>query len=113
MESSLPTYANLENLTTKLTEWNKEIFGNLFHKKTELWARIEGVQRILDTGGPIYPLKPNRKLYQELDKTLGQIETLWLQKSRMKQMWDGGQNTRYFHTSTIVRRRFNCIEALR
>jgi len=34
-----------------------------------------------------------------------------MQKSRVEAIWDGDLNTRYFHTSTIIWRKFNRIEA--
>ena len=43
---------------------------------------------------------------------LNQIETFWLQKSRVEAIRDGDRNTRFYHLSTIVRRRVNRIEAL-
>jgi len=38
---------------------------------------------------------------------------LWYQKARVDQIRDGDRNTKFFHTTTIIRRRFNRIEALR
>jgi len=43
---------------------------------------------------------------------LEQEEVLWFQKSREKWIALGDRNTTYFHTSTIIRRRRNRIEAL-
>ena len=37
---------------------------------------------------------------------------LWFQKSRMAAIRDGDRNTRYFHLSTIIRRKYNRIESL-
>jgi len=104
--------ANLRELAADLIRWNKKVFGNLFRRKCQLWARIEGVQRSLAEGGPRYLLKLDRELRLELDKTLDQIALLWFQKARVEQIRDGDRNTKYFHTSTIIRRRMNRIEAL-
>ncbi|KAK3230979.1 hypothetical protein Dsin_002860 [Dipteronia sinensis] len=38
---------NIQNLTGILKKWNKEEFGNLFHNKRRLLARIQGVQKCL------------------------------------------------------------------
>jgi len=96
-----------------LSTWNKEVFGNLFRRKRKLWARIEGLQRRLATGAPRYLLKLERKLRSELDQTLDQIAMLWFQKAREDQIRDGDRNTKYFHTATIIRRRFNQINAIK
>lgn len=44
---------------------------------------------------------------------LEQEELIWFQKSREKNIALGDRNTKYFHTSTIVRRRRNRIEMLK
>jgi len=77
------------------------------------WARIEGIEKSLDAGAPRYLLKLDRRLRQELDQTLDQIALLWFQKARVDQIRDGDRNTKYFHTSTITRRRFNRIDTLK
>lgn len=108
-----PLQANLNNLASELKVWNREIFGNLFVRKRKLWARIEGIQRSLATGGPSYLLKLERKLRQDLDQTLDQISLLWFKKARVDQIRDGDRNTTYFPTSTIIRRHLNRIESLK
>jgi len=112
-QSTYPLMEKLGRLAADLTVWNRETFGNLFARKRKLWSRIEGIQRSLENGGPSYLCKLERKLREELDKTLDQIALLWFQMARIEQIRDGDRNTKYFHTSTIIRRRFNRIEALR
>ena len=65
MVPNYPIVDNLRNLAVELTSWNREIFGNLFHRKRKLWARIEGIQRSLDGGGPSYLLKLDRRLRKD------------------------------------------------
>ena len=108
-----PLLRNLQCLASKLTSWNREVFGNLYSRKRRLWNRIIGIQRSLVAGSPSHILKLERKLRRELAQTLDQIETLWFQKSRMERLKDGDRNTKYFHTSTIIRRRNNRVDALR
>ena len=81
-----PLAHNLSNLASELSVWNREVFGNLFHKKRKLWARIEGVQRKLDLGAPRFLLKLERRLRQELEQTLDQIAIMWFQKARIDQL---------------------------
>ena len=37
---------------------------------------------------------------------------MWFQKARVDEIRDGDRNTKYFHTSTIIRRRFNRVDTL-
>ena len=108
-----PLSRKLQHLASNLERWNRDVFGNLFFRKRQLWARIDGIQRALSSGGPQYLRKLEHKLRAELDHTLDQIDMLWYQKARVHQIRDGDRNTKYFHASTIVRRRINRIEALR
>lgn len=57
-------------------------------------------------------LKLELKLKKELDESLNQEETLWFQKSPEKWIKSGYYNTKFFHTSTLVRRQRNIIRGL-
>lgn len=39
--------ANIVAFTNASQTWNREICGNIFHKKSELEARLNGTQRVL------------------------------------------------------------------
>jgi len=108
-----PLVQNLSNLAAELSTWNKEVFGNLFRAKRRFWARIEGIQQRLDAEAPRYFLELDRRLRQELNQTLDQIALLWFQKARIDQIRDGDRNTKYFHMSTVIQRRFNRIDVLK
>ena len=107
-----PIVPFLRDFASQLQQWNKEEFYNIFRKKSELWARLEGIQRILATGRQSHLIKLEAKLRREMDDVLNDEEMLWFQKSRMEAICDGDRNTRYFHLSTIIKRRRNRIEAL-
>ena len=47
-----------------------------------------------------------------MEVVLNDEEMLWFQKSRLEAISDGDRNTRYFHLSTIIRRRRNTVDAL-
>lgn len=49
---------------------------------------------------------------KERREILLQEELLWLQKSRNECLKVGDGNTKFFHTSTLIKRRRNKVEAL-
>lgn len=69
-----------EEFATKLKRWNKEEFHNVFRKKDELWARLEGVQRKLSNRWDRGLIKLEAKLRRELDDVLYQEEMIWFKK---------------------------------
>ncbi|GAU23111.1 hypothetical protein TSUD_305580 [Trifolium subterraneum] len=103
----------LSNLTNNLTVWNKEVFGNIFRRKKELLARLNGIQNSSNYGYSNFLETLENELQQQLTTTLYQEECLWYQKSRGKWITDGDRNTKYYHSKTIVRRRRNKIVSLR
>ncbi|KAL8162108.1 hypothetical protein V2J09_013597 [Rumex salicifolius] len=55
----------------------------------------------------------NRKIQEELDLTLEQEEIVSFHKSRQQWISCGDRNTKFFHMSTVMRRRSNRILALK
>ncbi|KAM1727381.1 hypothetical protein ACFX12_018028 [Malus domestica] len=99
-------------LSGKLRWWNKNMFGRLEWKRRRLLARIEGVQKALCNNCWPFLLRLNTSLSKEYNNLLEQEEIFWKQKSRVKWLQEGDRNTRFFHLSTIIRRRRNKIEGL-
>ena len=110
--ASAPIIPFLKTFAHKIQRWNKEEFYNIFRKKSELWARLEGIQKLLAQGHQPHLIKLESKLRKEMESVLNDEEMLWFQKSRLDAIRDGDRNTRYFHLSTIIRRKRNKIEAL-
>lgn len=52
-------------------------------------------------------------LWKDYEKTLLHEETLWYQRARHKWLQFGDRNTKFFHTSTLVRGKRNSVEALK
>ena len=52
-------------------------------------------------------------LQVELSEWLARIEVLWKQKSRELWLKEGDRSTKFFHLSTIIRRRRNHIDAIK
>jgi len=108
----MPLYPHLYHFSVALSNWNREVFGNLYHRKKQLWNRLAGAQLHLAQGYNPFLVKLESRLQSELDLVLDQLELLWFQKSRTEAIRDGDRNTKYYHLSTIIRRRVNRIEAL-
>uniref|UniRef100_A0A2N9FV45 Reverse transcriptase domain-containing protein n=1 Tax=Fagus sylvatica TaxID=28930 RepID=A0A2N9FV45_FAGSY len=49
----------------------------------------------------------------ELNGWLARLETVWRQKSRETWLKEGDRNSRFFHLSTIIRRKHNSIDAIK
>lgn len=104
----------LECLIEKLRAWNIDTFGNINKRKSSLQRRLDGVSKAM--GGwelTVGLLKLERRLKREWTEVLMHEEIMWMQKSHVDWLRFGDQNTRFFHTSTLVRRRRNKIEMLR
>ncbi|KAL8151271.1 hypothetical protein V2J09_021079 [Rumex salicifolius] len=105
--------AALCNLKTKLLAWNKSVFGNIHLRKNRLLRRLQGILKALNRAPNDYLLQLQQDLSTQLEKTLEEEEVLWFQKARDKWLQFGDRNTKFFHTSTIIRRRQNKIEKLK
>ncbi|XP_022574359.1 uncharacterized protein LOC111215241 [Brassica napus] len=90
-------------LKVKLKKWNREVFGDVNRRK----------DRILGENPNDDLLVKEAALLKDLEVVLEQEEVLWYQKSRDKWISFGDKNTKYYHTSTIVRRKRNRIEMLK
>lgn len=104
--------AALKEFKLKLEAWNRITFGNVFQRKKRNLLRLEGVQRSLEGRISEPMLKLERKLKIERKEILIQEELLWKQKSRHDWLKHGDGNTKFFHTSTLVRQRRNRIVSL-
>ena len=102
----------LKEVTWDSVKFNQEVFGNVFKKKKELEARINGIQRRLESWDSVSLELLEKSLRQEYEKVLEQEELIWYQKSREKWVKFGDRNTNFFHTQTITRRRRNKIHGL-
>lgn len=109
----LSTQQALQGLRDKLKKWNKEVFGNIQQRKDKLVQEIQAVQNLLEQSQTDELLNKDDILLKEFDVVLEQKEIVWFQKSREKWIALGDRNTKYFHTSTIIRRRRNRIEMLK
>lgn len=88
----------LSNLTPHLKNWNNEIFGNIFKRKSELLARLNGIKNNLHYGYNNFLDKQRWSFQDQLAITSYQDECFWFQKSRSSWILDGDRNTKYYHS---------------
>ena len=61
---------HLKFLTSSIIDWNKNHFGNLFHRKNRLLARIRGIQVVLSRKPSTFLYSLEQQLTQEYNNTL-------------------------------------------
>ncbi|XP_019246277.1 PREDICTED: uncharacterized protein LOC109225925 [Nicotiana attenuata] len=98
-----------ETFKSIVTQWNRHTFDNIFHKKRRMLARIAGIQKSPNYQFSSYMLNLESNLTSELDSILKNEEDFWKLKSRINWLNEGDSNTKFFHTSTLNKRRRNRI----
>ncbi|XP_024199454.1 uncharacterized protein LOC112202681 [Rosa chinensis] len=99
-------------LAHSLSIWNKEVFGNIFKQKRILLARICGIQRSLGRQNIPFLLNLEKDLISQYEQIRDAEALFWRQKSRDKWLCEGDRNTKFFHLTTMIRRRRNKIDGL-
>lgn len=102
----------LREFSANLEAWNKVIFGNVFYQKKHNALWLEEVNQVLEGSTTKALPKLDSKLKEERKSILIQEEIIWLQKTRTVWLKSGDGNTKFFHTSTLNKRRQNKIEVL-
>ena len=98
------------NTKNEMKKWNKEHFGNLRERIKELEKKIEEVQGAEATQEN---LELEAALSLELDDRLAKESLKWHQKSREIWLKEGDRNSRFFHLTTLIRRRRNFISDIK
>ena len=101
---------NICSFTAEIQRWNKEVFGNIFHRKRIVLRRLNGIAAKSTLNPFLYDLQ--RRLWEEYEALSLQEEILWYQKSWSKWLLFGDKNTRFFHATTVVRRRRSQFQSL-
>ena len=105
--------ATMTNFEAKAKEWNKNHFGNIFHRKRRLGARLKGIQSTLTNRPSSSLIEIERGLRAEYSEVLCLKEEFWSMKSRITWIIDGDRNTAFSHTSALIRRRRNKITCIK
>ncbi|XP_075647222.1 uncharacterized protein LOC142618104 [Castanea sativa] len=62
--------------------WNKEVFGNIFQRKSRIVARLNGIQKALANGSSSFLIGLEKQLSEEYWEVNQQEEELWSIKSQ-------------------------------
>jgi len=100
----------LKSTKYTLKIWNNLYFGNIQKKINSISQQIDDIQQ-----SSFYPrlYQEETFLKQELDSLFIQEEILWKSKSWDTWLTCKDLNTKYFHLSTLVKRRRNAINFLK
>ena len=90
--------------------WNKMVFGNA---KVQIKAIEDQIKAIQDLDPSRENLDMEVALNVKLNEWLEREEAKWLQKSRELWLREGDQNTKFFHSATMVHRRCNLISEIK
>lgn len=93
-----------------LRKWNCEHFGNIHNQICNLYEQINMIQ--IELPSPSNSATENQ-LLTELNECLIREELFWHQKSKNQWFTSSNLNTRFFHLSTIIKRRSNAINFIK
>lgn len=104
-------HKKLKTLRGRLKSWNKEVFGDLKASISTVEANIQFFQDSMDNN-------PSNPTLNDLNSAKASLHNLlveekhWRQKSRIKWLVDGDQNTKFFNISTKIRNSSNAIDRI-
>ncbi|XP_070002075.1 uncharacterized protein [Nicotiana sylvestris] len=99
--------------TNRVADWNKHVFGNIFHRKRHILARLAGIQK--SSGCPFSTFLQDLevKFQQDFSVILKSKEDFWKLRSKINWLSECNANTKFFHIFTLNRRRRNMIMPLK
>jgi hypothetical protein len=99
----------LKYTKSSLKSWNLSCFGNIHKRISHTLSQLDRIQQ-----SPPSPSSFDQEmlLQNNLDNLLIQEESLWRNKLRETWLTCKDLNTRFFHTSTVIKRRRNTIDFL-
>jgi hypothetical protein len=100
----------LKATKSALKFWNSYHFGNIQKKIASSLYQLDFIQQSSPSN---YTFEHEALLQKSLDDLLIQEESLWQNKSREVWLTCKDLNTKFFHTSTIIKRQRNAINFLK
>ncbi|KAL5719042.1 hypothetical protein ACHQM5_011876 [Ranunculus cassubicifolius] len=107
LDSFLGLISKLKNTKINLRSWNYKVFGNLGRNISLIHSALDTLQRAPPTKNN---LNESKMLQTKLEELPLCEEIFWKQKSRDKWIDVGERNTKFFHATTLCRRKRNRIE---
>ncbi|XP_061356470.1 uncharacterized protein LOC133300904 [Gastrolobium bilobum] len=101
------------NFQQEATSWHETTFRETVHRKHRLLARLQGIDAELNTSHNSALEGLYNSMWSKFNNIYIQEEITWFQQSRCKWIMDGDRNTKFYHASTVARRRNNKILALK
>lgn len=92
--------ANLDQFKEAANSWNLHTFKSLTLAKNKLMSRISGIQQVIQNGNGHLGLENIE-------------EHMWFWRPKIKWLFDGDMNTRFYHVSIIQRRRRKNIKIIK
>ncbi|KAL6202861.1 hypothetical protein ACLB2K_026565 [Fragaria x ananassa] len=96
----------------RLSKYESLSISHIFKQKRVLLARICGIQKSLGRRHNEFLQNLEKELISKYENVRDAEALFWKQKSRDKWLRDGDRNTKFFHLTTIIRRRRNKIDGL-
>jgi ribonuclease HI len=100
----------LKSTKSALKHWNYNHFGNIQKRIAYSLSQLDHIQQSPPSASSF---DQEILLQHSLDNLLIQEESLWRNKSRETWLTCKDLNTKFFHTSTIIKRRRNAIDFLK
>ncbi|KAF4349831.1 hypothetical protein G4B88_026709 [Cannabis sativa] len=93
----------------ELKLWNQNVFGFFDRKLRCLRNQLESVQKMAITQSTVAKEAEIQMEILDMEEKMGRI---WRQKSRENWLWFSDGNSKFFHMSTLIRRRRNFISGM-
>lgn len=98
-----------KNTKMALKKWNKEVFGHVQTRISNLKREIEELQGHLPDKDLTY-IEQSKQW--ELEELLKREETLWRDKANARWLGEGDASTHFFYLSMIIHWRYNSIHQI-
>lgn len=96
---------NLKRLKLYLREWNKDILSKEVCKKREILSRIDHIDRLEEQSNiQNFEVEDRKRLKAKLMQLTVNEQRCLSQKSKIKWLREGDENTNLFHTWTTARK---------
>ncbi|XP_057828531.1 uncharacterized protein LOC131039709 [Cryptomeria japonica] len=100
-------------LKSRIKDWNVMHFKNIFGEKARIQEEIEQLNESIIASGLSLAIYDKLKLLNlQLSETLAREESYWRQKSRDLWLFEGDRNTKFFHSSSKLKRLHNRISCI-